>query len=93
MADPSVPIDDALPDPYTVLGLPSPADASSDPAAPPPSDADIRKAFRRLALVLHPDKQHGKAPAAAAADFDALQKAYDALTDAAARTAWDNVLR
>jgi len=84
-------VDDALPDPYTVLGLPSPADAA--PTAPPPSDADIRRAFRRLALVKHPDKQRGVPAAAAAAEFDALQKAYDALTDAAARAAWDDVLR
>ena len=88
MADPL--IDDALPDPYTVLGLPSPADATG---APPPSDADIRRAFRRLALVKHPDKQRGVPAAAAAAEFDVLQKAYDALTDSAARAAWDDVLR
>lgn len=83
-------IDESLADPYLVLGLASPA---TDPGAPPPSDADIRRAFRRLALVKHPDKQRGKSAAAAAAEFDALQKAYDALCDEAARAAWDEVLR
>jgi curved DNA-binding protein CbpA len=84
-------IDAAGPDPYEVLGLPSPA--SAPPGAPPPTDADIRRAFRRLALVKHPDKARGKSAAAAAAEFDALQKAYDALTDGAARAAWDDVLK
>jgi curved DNA-binding protein CbpA len=83
-------IDESLPDPYAVLGLPSPA---TYPSAPPPSDADIRRAFRRLALVKHPDKQRGKNAATAAAEFDTLQKAYDALCDEAARAAWDEVLR
>ena len=90
MADRSIVDDEAGPDPYEVLGLPSPA---ANTTAPPPTDADIRRAFRRLALVKHPDKARGKSASAAAAEFDALQKAYDALTDAAARAAWDDVLK
>ena len=55
--------DDAGDDPYAVLGLAPDADAAA-----------LRRAYRRLALRLHPDKD----PSAAAA-FARLQAAWAAL--------------
>lgn len=50
------------------------------------SDADIRRAYRRLALRHHPDVS----PDSDAAErFLAIQKAYDVLVDPAARTIFD----
>ena len=79
-------MDDATagPNPYDVLELPHPGPAG-------PSEADVRRAFRRLALVKHPDKQPDNPHAAA--EFAAIQKAYEVLTDADARGAWDDLLR
>ncbi|KAK9842308.1 hypothetical protein WJX81_005780 [Elliptochloris bilobata] len=55
------------------------------------SEADIKKAYRKLALTKHPDKQRDNPNAAA--EFMLIQKAYDVLTDAAARAAWDELAR
>ena len=63
-------------DPYQALGLG--ADAST---------ADISRAYRRLARVLHPDSQPGDA--AAADQFRAITDAYELLSDPARRTDWD----
>lgn len=75
------------PNPYETLGL-----TPGDPAAgvPPPTDADVRRAFRKLALTKHPDKQPDNPKAAE--EFDAIQKAHAALSDPAARSAWDDLL-
>lgn len=72
---------------YEVLGL-GEEGLSADAAA-------LKKAYRRQALVHHPDKAKGgdAARAAAAAAFDRVQKAYDALCDGAARAAFDAVYR
>jgi len=42
----------------------------------------VTKAFRRLALVYHPDKNLGEAQEAAAENFKVIQEAKEALTQA-----------
>jgi curved DNA-binding protein CbpA len=64
------------PDPYQALGLG--ADAST---------ADISRAYRRLARVLHPDSQPGDA--GTADQFRAVSDAYELLSDPARRADWD----
>ncbi|KIY95340.1 putative DnaJ subfamily B member 5 [Monoraphidium neglectum] len=66
--------------PYEVLGLEKGPESTAD---------EIKKAYRRLALIKHPDK--AKTPNAAA-EFAELQKAYQVLSDAAARGALDDYL-
>lgn len=53
--------------------------------------AIIRKAYRRRALELHPDKR-GDDPVAAV-EFQKLQKAYDILNDEKARASYDELQR
>ena len=63
-------------DHYAALGLP--------PSAPL---ADIKKAYRQKAAFYHPDRND--APDAARR-FQAVQKAYEVLSDDAARQAYDD---
>ena len=63
-------------DHYTTLGLSSAATL-----------ADIKKAFRQKASFYHPDKN---AALDAAAQFRAVQEAYDVLSDADKRQAYDD---
>ncbi len=63
-------------DHYTALGLNSAA-----------SLADIKKAFRQKASFYHPDKN---AAVDAAARFRSVQEAYDVLSDADKRQAYDD---
>lgn len=60
-------------DPYEIMGL----DTSA-------SSAEIKRAYRRLSLQLHPDKETGDEKA-----FMKLSKAYQALTDDEARKNWE----
>lgn len=60
-------------DPYEILGVPL---GSSQQA--------IKKAYRQLSLLLHPDKETGDEKA-----FMKLSKAYQALTDDEARKNWE----
>lgn len=60
-------------DPYEIIGVP-----------PGASQADIKKAYRKLSLLLHPDKETGDEKA-----FMKLSKAYQALTDDEARKNWE----
>lgn len=60
-------------DPYEILGVPLGT-----------SQSDIKKAYRRLSLLLHPDKETGDEKA-----FMKLSKAYQALTDDEARKNWE----
>ena len=53
------------------------------------SDADIKQAYRRLAILLHPDKNpHPDAPLA----FQEVNEAYEVLGDAIKRTLYDQML-
>ncbi|GJN34934.1 hypothetical protein PR202_gb23646 [Eleusine coracana subsp. coracana] len=55
------------------------------------SPTDIKLAFRRLALTLHPDKQPpGSDIAAATAAFQELQHAHSVLSDAHERAYYDS---
>lgn len=60
-------------DPYEILGVP-----------PGSTEAVIKKAYRSLSKILHPDKETGDAKA-----FMKLTKAYQALTDDEARKNWE----
>ena len=59
--------------------------------APEASEKDIRKAYRKKALKCHPDKNPDDPRAAQL--FHQLSEALEVLTDAAARKAYDNVLK
>ena len=71
-------------DPYFVLGLDPRADLT---------DGEIKKAYRKKALVLHPDKRKDSEREVAQREFDALQKAYDILLDPAARKALEDLAK
>lgn len=60
-------------DPFEILKIP-----------PTSSAADIKKAYRKLSLILHPDKETGNEK-----DFMMLTKAYQALTDDVAKENWE----
>lgn len=52
------------------------------------SEADIKKAYRKLAMKFHPDKNKAD-PVAAAARFQAISEAYDVLSDPQKRAIFD----
>ncbi|XP_076177312.1 translocation protein Sec63 isoform X3 [Ptiloglossa arizonensis] len=60
-------------DPFEILGV-----------TPCSSQSDVKKAYRKLSLILHPDKETGNQKA-----FMKLTKAYQALTDEEARKNWE----
>lgn len=60
-------------DPYEILGI-----------SPGSSQAEVKKAYRRLSLKLHPDKDTGNEK-----EFMKLSKAYQALTDDESRRNWE----
>ena len=71
-------------DPYRVLGIEQ---------RPNLTDAEIKKAYRKKALVLHPDKRKESERETAQREFDQLQKAYDILLDPEARAALENLAK
>ena len=60
-------------DPYEILGIPLGS-----------SKSDVKKAYHKLSIVLHPDKETGDEKS-----FVRLTKAYKALTDDDARKNWE----
>ena len=71
------------PDPYVALGVPKEADADT-----------IKKAYRKLALKLHPDKCVDESQKAARTDeFTKIQQAYDIIGDDEKRGRYDAQVR
>lgn len=56
---------------------------------PPPSDAEIRSAYRTLTLSFHPDKQPANLREAAERQFKRIREAYETLVDPQKRTVYD----
>lgn len=67
--------------PYTILGL--------GRGGAHVTDAEIRKAYLRKALVLHPDKRPAAQRSVAETEFKELQRCYKLLCDKQARRAYD----
>ena len=63
---------------YEVLGVPKNA-----------SDDDIKKAYRKLAMKYHPDRNQGDASKAAEEKFKEAKEAYEMLSDPQKRAAYD----
>ncbi|MGD8907965.1 MAG: molecular chaperone DnaJ [Chromatiales bacterium] len=53
------------------------------------SEAEIKKAYRRLAMKYHPDRNTGDAAAQAEKNFKEIKEAYEILSDAQKRSAYD----
>jgi len=63
---------------YEVLGVPNNA-----------SEDEIKKAYRKLAMKYHPDRNQGDAAKAAEEKFKEAKEAYEMLSDAQKRAAYD----
>ena len=63
---------------YDTLGVPKNA-----------SDEDIKKAYRKLAMKHHPDRNQGDSGKAAEAKFKEAKEAYEMLSDSSKRAAYD----
>lgn len=63
---------------YDTLGVPRNA-----------SEDDIKKAYRKLAMKYHPDRNQGDAATAAEEKFKEAKEAYEILSDASKRAAYD----
>ena len=68
----------AIKDYYDTLGVPKNA-----------SDEDIKKAYRKLAMKHHPDRNQGDSGKAAEEKFKEGKEAYEMLSDSAKRAAYD----
>ncbi|UZJ52691.1 hypothetical protein CBS101457_002011 [Exobasidium rhododendri] len=55
--------------------------------SPSATEAEIKKAYRKLSLALHPDKNLNEDPEVASAKFHEMQLAYEILMDPSARLA------
>ncbi|OAX83358.1 hypothetical protein ACJ72_02284 [Emergomyces africanus] len=56
---------------------------------PPPTEAQIRSAYKTLTLSFHPDKQPEELRAAATEHYNRIRNAYDTLIDPKKRTVYD----
>ena len=63
---------------YEVLGVPRNA-----------GDDEIKKAYRKLAMKYHPDRNQGDAAKEAEAKFKEIKEAYEILSDGQKRAAYD----
>ena len=63
---------------YEILGLPKGA-----------SDDEIKKAYRKLAMKHHPDRNQGDSAKVAEEKFKEAKEAYEMLSDAQKRAAYD----
>ena len=63
---------------YEVLGVPRNA-----------GDDEIKKAYRKLAMKYHPDRNQGDAAKEAEAKFKEIKEAYEILSDGQKRSAYD----
>jgi molecular chaperone DnaJ len=63
---------------YEVLGLAKGA-----------SEDEIKKAYRKLAMKYHPDRNQGEKAKEAEAQFKEVKEAYEMLSDAEKRAAYD----
>ena len=63
---------------YEVLGVPKNA-----------SDDEIKKAYRKLAMKYHPDRNQGEAAASAEVKFKEAKEAYEMLSDPQKKAAYD----
>jgi len=63
---------------YETLGVPRNA-----------SDEDIKKAYRKLAMKYHPDRNQGDAAKSAEEKFKEAKEAYEVLSDSGKRSAYD----
>jgi DnaJ homolog subfamily C member 3 len=54
------------------------------------TEPEIRKAYRKLALIWHPDKHEGVDKEAAEAKYVEIAEAYEVLSNPEARTRYDN---
>ncbi|KAI1982369.1 hypothetical protein LOZ53_000076 [Ophidiomyces ophidiicola] len=61
------------------------------PREPPPTDSQIRSAYRTLSLSFHPDKQPADKRDAATKHFDRISQAYETLIDPQKRVVYDMV--
>jgi len=53
------------------------------------SEAELKKAYRRMAMKFHPDRNSGDGAAEAEAKFKEVKEAYEILSDAQKRAAYD----
>ena len=81
-----MPTINATKDYYEILQLPSPWSDGAQSV----SSKDIQKAYHRLALVYHPDKNHGN-EVVAAEGFKKVQEAYELLSDEDKRQEYDRL--
>ncbi|PGG95122.1 hypothetical protein AJ79_10242 [Helicocarpus griseus UAMH5409] len=59
------------------------------PREPPPTDAQIRSAYKTLTLSFHPDKQPGELKESATEHYNRIRTAYETLIDPKKRTVYD----
>lgn len=71
---------------YEVLGLPNPIDTAEEERA---TDRDIKKAYRKLSMVWHPDKNKEEG---AEEKFIEIANAYEVLSDETKRADYDYAL-